>query len=663
MRATLKDIAEATGLSVSSVSLVLNDRPNRISEKKRKLILEKAQELHYRPNQSAVSLITKRSMTIGLILPDITNTFFAQIAKGAETRSRELGYSLMLCNTNDSPEKDEDYIHVLLGRGVDGILLVSSYRPGNLSDQSSLLDHRNQEKPIVLLDRSMNKLSASQKVSGIFADNELGGYLATEHLISQGHTRIGCITGPMGAASSKNRLFGHIRAMQTAGLVFDSSLVREGNFHTETGYILAKQLLDQGVTGIFACNDMMAYGVYRAASERGLRIPEDLSVIGFDDLPFSQIVDPPLTSVRQSAYDMGVAAVDKVIRMIKNDSVVEPIAMMSPELVLRGSTQICKGPVQSNQEKWNLERMRPDLKKILNFGSLNLDMVYSVPHFVKAGETLAATKMEVFPGGKGLNQSVALSRAGACVYHGGKIASDGVWLKGILEQSGGDAHFVLENGSATGTAIIQVEPSGENCIMINHGANYEITAEEIETAFADFRAGDLLLLQNEINHMPLLMRTAEEKGMEIALNPSPIDETLRNMDLSAVTYLILNEIEGEALTGRKQPEEICEALLQKYPKMKIVLTLGSHGVYYRDADQVEKQGICQVKAVDTTAAGDTFTGYFLALIMEGKPVAEALSMATRASALAVSKMGAAASIPLRAEVERADLIQQPWEVD
>lgn len=303
------------------------------------------------------------------------------------------------------------------------------------------------------------------------------------------------------------------------------------------------------------------------------------------------------------------------------------------------------------------------MKKILNFGSLNLDMVYSVPHFVQAGETLAAAKMEVFPGGKGLNQSVALSRAGACVYHGGKVATDGHWLKELLKQSGADVRFVAENGSATGTAIIQVQPTGENCIIINHGANCEITAEEIGTAFAEFQAGDLLLLQNEINHLPLLMQTAAEKGMEIALNPSPMDEELRRLDLSAVTYLILNEIEGHALTGEDKPEAICQMLLRKYPKMKIVLTLGSHGVYYRDAEVVEKQGICRVKAVDTTAAGDTFTGYFLALVMEGRPVAEALSMATRASALAVSRMGAAASIPLRTEVEHAELNQQPWEVD
>lgn len=295
------------------------------------------------------------------------------------------------------------------------------------------------------------------------------------------------------------------------------------------------------------------------------------------------------------------------------------------------------------------------MKKILNFGSLNLDMVYSVPHFVQPGETLAAAKMEIFPGGKGLNQSVALSRAGARVYHGGKVGQDGKWLKTFLADSGAETGFVAENGSATGNAVIQVSPSGENCIIINHGANFEITEKEIERALELFEEGDMLLLQNEINLMPYLIGRAGEKGMEIALNPSPIDDALLNMDLSKVKYLILNEIEGEAFTGEKKPEDICRRLIRKYPEMRVVLTLGGAGVMYRDRNTALRQGIYKVKAVDTTAAGDTFTGYFLAFICEGKSAEEALDAAAKASAIAVSRMGAAASIPDRAELSTAEL--------
>ncbi len=295
------------------------------------------------------------------------------------------------------------------------------------------------------------------------------------------------------------------------------------------------------------------------------------------------------------------------------------------------------------------------MKRILSYGSLNVDMVYSMPHFVQPGETIAAFKMERFPGGKGLNQSVALSRAGAKVWHGGKIGADGKWLSDILEESGADVSFLRNSGSSTGTAIIQVAPSGENCIILNHGANYENTKEEIDEAFNNFTAGDILLLQNEINLLQYLIEKAAEKGMEIALNPSPIDENLMKMDLSPVRYLILNEIEGGAITGRKEPEEICRMLLGRYPEMKIVLTLGGDGAMYMDSESTFRQSIFQVETVDTTGAGDTFTGYFLAFVSEGKSVPEALKAASKAAALAVSRNGAAASIPVRADVMAAQL--------
>ena len=303
------------------------------------------------------------------------------------------------------------------------------------------------------------------------------------------------------------------------------------------------------------------------------------------------------------------------------------------------------------------------MKKILNFGSLNVDMVYSLPHFVRPGETLAATKMELFPGGKGLNQSVALSRAGAEVYHGGKIAPDGKWLSDFLKERGADTRFVSMDGSATGTAVIQVPPSGENCIIINHGANYEITKEEIDKAFSLFEKGDLLLLQNEINLIPYLIETAYNKGMDVVLNPSPIDDELLKLDLSHVKYILLNEIEGEAFTKEKEPEKILKALSERYPGLKIVLTLGKDGAVYKDGDKLVRQNIYKVKAVDTTAAGDSFTGFFLASICEGKTVEEALSTAAKASAIAVSRMGAASSVPTMEEVKNAQLEEAETEVN
>lgn len=295
------------------------------------------------------------------------------------------------------------------------------------------------------------------------------------------------------------------------------------------------------------------------------------------------------------------------------------------------------------------------MKKILSYGSLNTDIVYSVPHFVAPGETIAASGVQRYPGGKGLNQSVALARAGADVCHGGKLAPDGAWLLAFLRDSGADTGLVLQNGSATGTAVIQVTPQGENAIIIDHGANFEITESEIDRTLEPFGEGDLLVLQNEINDIETIMQKAAARGMRLALNPSPVDEALLGMDLGSVHYLILNEIEGRAFTGSGEPDEICRRLLAKYPDMRVVLTLGGDGIRYADAAQTLRQPAFRVNAVDTTAAGDTFTGFFLAAVTDGAPVSDALRLAAKAAAIAVTRRGAAASIPTLQEVNAAKL--------
>jgi ribokinase len=290
------------------------------------------------------------------------------------------------------------------------------------------------------------------------------------------------------------------------------------------------------------------------------------------------------------------------------------------------------------------------MKKILNYGSLNIDMVFSVEHFVRSGETISAKEVNIFPGGKGLNQSIAISRAGAKVCHLGKVGSDGVWLSQLLKENGVNTDFVSTKGSLTGTAMIQVSQQGDNCIIINHGANGENTAHELFFALSGFGKGDIFLVQNETNEPEAAIDAAIKKGMEVALNPSPIDENIKKINLNKITYLFLNEIEGEALSGQREPKKICAALLERYSKLKIVLTLGENGVLYKDADTEIYEKAVPVKAVDTTAAGDTFTGYFLAeMVLTGK-VERALKQATIASSITVSRRGAAKSIPFREEV-------------
>ena len=295
--------------------------------------------------------------------------------------------------------------------------------------------------------------------------------------------------------------------------------------------------------------------------------------------------------------------------------------------------------------------------KILNFGSLNYDYVYSVDHIVAPGETISSTKLEVFCGGKGLNQSVALAKAGAEVYHAGMLGQDGEMLRNTCKENGINDKHIKTVDERTGNAIIQVSGQGQNSIVLFGGANRKNSKEYIDSVLSDFNAGDMLLLQNEVNLVDYLIERAYEKQIIIALNPSPFDEEMTKCDFSKVSIFLMNEVEGEQITGEKEPDKILSVMKSKYPNAKVVLTLGKAGVVYSDKEISCKHGIYRVKVVDTTAAGDTFTGYFLSSMLQNKPIDEALRIASVASSLAVSKKGATSSIPYLKEVLSAKLEQ------
>lgn len=294
--------------------------------------------------------------------------------------------------------------------------------------------------------------------------------------------------------------------------------------------------------------------------------------------------------------------------------------------------------------------------KVLNYGSLNIDYVYSLDHFVKRGETISSDSLDIFPGGKGLNQSLALGRAGAKVFHAGAIGKDGMFLLDLLKNSGIQIeHVRVLEGVQTGTAIIQKEKNGDNCIILYSGANHEISEKDIEETFQNFSEGDVLILQNEINAIGRIMEEAHQKGMQIILNPSPMNESIFQLPLEFVHYFILNEIEAAQilkldLVTVENAEKIVRELHQRYPQSKIVLTLGAEGSLYFDGELLLRQNAYKAKVVDTTAAGDTFTGYFVAGILNGDSVKTAMERATHAAAIAISRLGAAPSIPYAKEV-------------
>ena len=289
--------------------------------------------------------------------------------------------------------------------------------------------------------------------------------------------------------------------------------------------------------------------------------------------------------------------------------------------------------------------------KILNLGSLNLDYVYQVDHMVQPGETLSSLDMQIFCGGKGLNQSLALAKAGAEVYHGGLIGEEGSILRATLQEAGVDCQFVRTIEGSTGHAIIQVDRNGQNCILLYGGTNRMLTSAYIDEVLDAFEPGDILLLQNEVNRLDEIVEKAYNKGMKIVLNPSPFDDAVKSVDLSKISLFLMNEVEGNQITGEIDPAQILEVMKRDYPQAEVVLTMGAEGAWYQNGDDLLQQAVYQVEVVDTTAAGDTFTGYFLATQAEGMDVAASLDMAAKASSIAVTRAGAAPSIPYRNELE------------
>ena len=291
--------------------------------------------------------------------------------------------------------------------------------------------------------------------------------------------------------------------------------------------------------------------------------------------------------------------------------------------------------------------------KILNYGSLNIDYTYSVDHFVRGGETMSSEEMHVFSGGKGLNQSIALSKSGAEVWHAGAIGTgDGDFLIRQLKEAGVNTEYISVLDGKTGHAIIQKAKDGGNCILLFGGANQQITREMVDGVMDHFEKGDYLVLQNEISEIGYIMERAREKGMVLVFNPSPMDDKISTYPLEYVDYFLLNEIEAGDICGEQgSGEELLQKLSDKFPASKIVLTLGGDGSLYRDGQRILTHGIYKVPVADTTAAGDTFTGFLIGGLVQGLDAGEALDLAAKAAAIAVSRPGAAPSIPSREEVE------------
>lgn len=287
--------------------------------------------------------------------------------------------------------------------------------------------------------------------------------------------------------------------------------------------------------------------------------------------------------------------------------------------------------------------------KILCFGSMNIDYVYEVDHFVRNGETLASKTLRVFSGGKGLNQSVAMAKAGLTVYQAGAVnPNDSQFLIETLSRYNVNTDFIQFNSEvSTGHAIIQVDSNSDNCILLHGGANKSITKDYVDYVIEHFNSDDAIVLQNEINELEYIIKRASKKGLKIFFNPSPFTKEILDLPLGLVDYFIMNELEIGSLLDSPSAFTITskDKLLNSFPKSSFIITLGSKGAHYISRDYELHQEIFKADVIDTTGAGDTFTGYFISGIIKGRSIDESMKLASKASSITVSRKGAANSIP------------------
>lgn len=333
MRTTIKDIANYTGFSVTTISLVLNNKAAKIPKSTKDTILEAVEKLNYHPNQLAVGLVKKRTQTIGLIISDVSNVFFSTLAKGVEDSCRRQGWNLILCNTNDKHERDMSYIQVLADKGVDGILFCMARDSDKKKAKESIQLLKKLKIPFVMIDRYLEEADCSS----VIVDHMQGGYAATKYLLGLGHKNIGCVTGPSGLEDSMERLKGYKKALEEYKIPYRDEFIYEGNYDRESGVGAVDFFEDKDISAIFAFNDMSAYGVYNTLKKKEISVPKGMSLIGYDDIFFSEILDVPLTTVKQPIYEMGVESVKQLIEEVESGVGARKCIMFQPTLIVRES--------------------------------------------------------------------------------------------------------------------------------------------------------------------------------------------------------------------------------------------------------------------------------------------------------------------------------------
>lgn len=342
MAVTIKDIAKMCGVSTTTISRVINGKFEGVGDETRERIILKMKELHYQPNGVARSMVTKKTNTIALLVPDICNPFFPELARGAEDVCTSNGFSLFLCNTDGDLVKEQQYIKSLRERLVDGIIFTTQ---NNEEYHEIFTKMLGEQYPFVFVERYADQLN---EVPGVFIDNVQGAYSAVKHLINLGHKNIAFISGPFVTSNARMRFLGYQQAMLESNLDINYNLVKEGDYKVSGGYAAMQSFLEKypgQFSAVFASNDLMAFGVYQAAREFGLKIPEDMSIMGFDNIPFPKVLEPKVTTVDIPSYEIGASAARMILDLINRIPLEKNQVTFPLQLVEKGST--CKAKSES----------------------------------------------------------------------------------------------------------------------------------------------------------------------------------------------------------------------------------------------------------------------------------------------------------------------------
>ncbi len=339
---TIKEIAREAEVSTATVSMILNNKDKSISEATRQKVLRIAEERHYVPNSIARSMVTRKTRTIGLIMPDIVNPFFPEIARGAEDRASLSRYSIIYCNTDDNLKRENAYVDILTEKMVDGIIFTHS-----ADRESGSEGYKRCRVPVILIDRDYDFPNVIGKV---LVDNTKASYTGVNYLLDQGYRKIAYIAGSIHTRTARDRLEGYKKALAERGIALGEEYIKTGEYKSQWGSAAAQAFLDEKVRfdALFCGNDLIAIGAVKALKEAGIRVPDDVGVMGFDDIYMAEVVEPALTTVKQPNYEMGYRAAEMLISAIEGQTSPEKVkevetVILDTELTIRQSTR--KGAV------------------------------------------------------------------------------------------------------------------------------------------------------------------------------------------------------------------------------------------------------------------------------------------------------------------------------